>query len=136
MADLPKPTSSVIEFMMEQELRGYINKQSSPFEFTLKSIADRKILGAVLNAPPCLSGLRDNEWSIVREKARTLLYPEEAEMQRLLKKAVSEVREGSARLGAPLIERCGIRDDRAQRQRSQPESTESGQPVKAGDDAA
>ncbi|MCK1354629.1 hypothetical protein IVB56_27160 [Bradyrhizobium sp. CW7] len=75
MSDMPKPTSNVIEFMMEQELRGHIRLQNSPFEFTLRSMADRRILSAVLNAPPCLSGLRDSEWGTVREKARTMLYP-------------------------------------------------------------
>jgi hypothetical protein len=129
MADLPKPTSNVIEFMMEQELRGHINKQNSPFEFTLKAVADRRILGAVLNAPPCLSGLRDNEWSVVREKARTTLYPAEAEMQRLLKKAVSEVQEGSAAARRALMQRCGLREDQTQKELSQRAPTHGNPPL-------
>lgn len=135
MADLPKPTSNVIEFMMEQELRGHISNQKSPFEFILRSMGDRRILSAVLNAPPCLSGLRDSEWGTVREKARTMLYPQEAEMQQWLKKAVTEVQEGSAAARRALMERCGIRVDGAQEQSSKPQSLQTDQPVNAEDTA-
>lgn len=130
MADLPKPTSNVIEFMMEQELRGHIGKQKSPFEFILRSIADRRILSAVLNAPPCLSGLLDTEWGTVREKARTMLYPQEAEMQQWLKKAVSEVQEGGAAARRALMERCGIRGEgTTQKERSQQQATQGEPPL-------
>lgn len=136
MADLPKPTSNVIEFMMEQELRGHISKQKSPFEFTLRLMTDRRILSAVLNAPPCLSGLLDSEWGTVREKARTMLYPQEAEMQQWLKKAITEVQEGSAAARRALMERCGVREDAAQKQPADKQAMQDSAPSKAGETAA
>lgn len=111
MVELPKPTTSGPEFMLEQEIRGYISEQKSSVDFVLKSMADRRVVSAVLNAPPYLSGLSDTEWNMVRERARAALHPEQSEMQQWLKKALSEVEEGMAAAKRMLLERCEMRED-------------------------
>ena len=57
---------------------------------------DPRILGALLKAPSCLSGLSDMEFNVVRERACAALHPELAQMQQWLTKALEELREGIA----------------------------------------
>jgi hypothetical protein len=111
MVELPKPTTNAVDFMLEQEIRGYVNEQKSPLDFILKSISDHRALSAVLNAPPYLSGLSDTEWNMVRERARVALHPEQSEMQQWLKKALSEVQGGVAAAKRAVLERCEMRED-------------------------
>jgi hypothetical protein len=49
----------------------------------LKSIADRTVLSAVLNAPVCLTGLTEIEWNLVRARARETLHPDETDAERV-----------------------------------------------------
>lgn len=111
MVELPKPTTNSIEFMMEQEIRGYLNHEKSPINVVLKSMSDQRMISAVLTAPPYLSGLTDTQWNMVRERARAALHPEQAEMQEWLNKALSEVREGMAAAKRIVLERCEMRED-------------------------
>jgi hypothetical protein len=123
MVQLPKPTSNMVDFMLEQEIRGHVSEQKSPIDFVLKSIADQRVLGAVLNVPPYLSGLTEPQWNVVRERARAALHPQQSEMQDWLKKAMAEVQEGVAAATRMILERCEMRQDidgrfRAIRERS------------------
>jgi len=112
MVELPtKPTTNSVEFLMEQEIRRYLNEQKSPANFVLKSMSDQRLISAVLTAPPYLSGLSDTQWNMVRERARAALHPEQAEMQEWLNKALAEVREGTAAAKRILLERCEMRED-------------------------
>ncbi|WP_271532304.1 hypothetical protein [Bradyrhizobium sp. CCBAU 25338] len=111
MVELPKPTTNAVDFMLEQEIRSYVADQNSPVEFVLKAMPDRRVLSAVLTAPAFLSGLSDNEWNLVRERARAALHPQQSEMQHWLNKALSEVREGAAAAKRMLLERCELRED-------------------------
>jgi hypothetical protein len=111
MVELPKPTTNSVEFLMEQEIRAYLNQEKSPINVVLKSMSDQRLVSAVLTAPPYLSGLSDTQWNMVRERARAALHPEQAEMQEWLKKALAEVREGMAAAKRILLERCEMRED-------------------------
>jgi hypothetical protein len=111
MVELPKPTTNAVDFMLEQEIRGHVSEQKSPIDFVLNQIADQRVLGAVLNVPPYLSGLTDPQWNIVRERARTALHPQQSEMQDWLKKAIAEVQEGVAAATRMILERCEMRQD-------------------------
>jgi hypothetical protein len=111
MVELPKPTSNPVDFMLEQEIRGHISEEKSSIDFVLKGMADRRVLSAVLNAPPYLSGLSDTEWNVVRERARAALHPQQSEMQQWLRKALAEVREGMAATKRMILERCEIQQN-------------------------
>jgi phage I-like protein len=77
----------------------------------MKSVSDPRILGAILNAPPFLSGLNDTEFNLIRQRARTALHPEQSQMQEKLKKALAELQEGSAATKRMVLERCELRED-------------------------
>lgn len=111
MVELPKPTNNPVDFMLEKEIRSYVSKQKSSIDFVIKSMSDQRVLSAVLNAPPYLSGLSDIEWNVVRERARAALHPRQSEMQQWLKKALAEVKEGMAAAKRMLLERCELRED-------------------------
>jgi hypothetical protein len=57
-----------------------------------------------LSAPPFLSKLTENEWKLMRERARTTFHPEQAEMQQWLKKALT----GMAATRPAELERCQL----------------------------
>lgn len=111
MVEMPKPPSNVADVMLAQEVRAFVKSQSSPIDFVIKSIADRTVLSAILNAPNFLSGLTETEWNVVRGRARETLHPEETEMQKQLRKALTDVREGVAAAKRTLLERCEMRED-------------------------
>lgn len=111
MVELPKPTTNAVDFMLEQEIRRYVADQTSPVEFVLKTMTDQRVMSAVLTAPSFLSGLSDTEWSLVRERARVALHPQQSEMQQRLNKALAELREGVAAAKRVLLERCELRED-------------------------
>jgi hypothetical protein len=69
------------------------------------------MLGAILTAPACLSGLSDAEWNVMRERARTALHPEQAQMQQWLTKARDELRGGVEAARRTVWERCQIGED-------------------------
>jgi hypothetical protein len=92
--------------ILAQEIRQYISDQKSPIDFAAKSMTDPRVLSAILNAPAFLSGLSDTEWKLVRERARTALHPEQAQMQEWLMKARDELREGVEATKRMLLERC------------------------------
>jgi hypothetical protein len=110
MTDLPKPPTNVADVILAQEIRQHIRSQKSPFDLATKSISDPRVLGAILNAPPFLSKLSENELNLVRERARIALHPEQAEMQRWLKKALEDLREGVAATKRAILGRCQIRE--------------------------
>jgi hypothetical protein len=108
MVDLPQSPTAVADVMLAQEIRQYIRGQKSPIEFAVKSVHDPRMLAAILTAPGCLSGLSDSEWNVVRERARTALHPQQAQMQQQLAKSLDQLREGVAATKRLLIERCEI----------------------------
>lgn len=65
----------------------------------------------MLTSDAFLSGLNDAEFNLVRERARTALHPEQAELQKKLTKALSELREGVEATQRMLLERTEMRVD-------------------------
>jgi hypothetical protein len=61
LADLPKPPTQIADVALAQEIRQHVRGQKSPLDFAVKSISDARVVGAVLNAPPFLSGLSETE---------------------------------------------------------------------------
>jgi hypothetical protein len=114
MIDLPQPPTNVADVGLAQEIRSYISKQKSPIDAAMKSMSDPRILSAILNAPPFLSGLTDAEFKVVRERARAALHPEQVQMQQQLTKSLEELRAGLAAAKRMLLERCELRDDDGQ----------------------
>ena len=108
MADLPQPPTSVADVSLAQEIRQYVRSRKSPLDTAVDSITDARVLGAILNAPPFLSGLSETEFNLVRQRARTALHPEQTKMQEQLNKAMAELREGLLATGRILSERCGV----------------------------
>jgi hypothetical protein len=94
MTGLPKPPSDFMESIMAVEVRGIVRSQQHPTNFVLSNLADPRVVGAVLNAPAALSGLKDEEVAIVRDKARTQLHPKEHAMQQQLEKALADLHTG------------------------------------------
>ena len=111
MVDLPQPPTHIADVALAQEIRQYIRGQKSPIDLAVKSISEPRILNAILNAPAFLSGLSDTEFNLVRERARTALHPEQAQMQKSLTRALDELREGSAATKRMLLERCEMEQD-------------------------
>lgn len=111
MVDLPKPPNNVADVALAQEVRQYIRGQRSPIDVAAKSVSDPRILGAVLNAPAFLSGLTDTEFNLVRERARTALHPEQAEMQKQLAKSLDDLRGGLEAARRLVRERCQMGED-------------------------
>jgi hypothetical protein len=94
-----------------QEIRNFIRRQKSPIDFVSQTSVRPQRLGAVLTSRPFLCGLSDTEWNVVRERARTALHPEQAQMQQSLTKALDELRLGVAATRRMLMERCEIGED-------------------------
>jgi hypothetical protein len=57
IAQFPSPPTSMADVMLAQEIRAHAARHSSPVEFAMKAIGDPRVLGALLHAPACLSGL-------------------------------------------------------------------------------
>jgi hypothetical protein len=112
MVDLPQPPTNVADVALAQEIRQYVRGQKSPIDFAAKSMSDPRVLSAILNAPAFLSGLGDTEWNMVRERARTAMHPEQAQMQKWLMKARDELREGVAATKRMLLERCEMGEEK------------------------
>jgi hypothetical protein len=106
MTDLPASPTSIAEVSIAQEIRAYLRSQKSPIDFVLKNISDPRILGAILHAPISLTSLSDAQLSMVRERARRSLHPEQTQMQEHLTKALDDLREGVAAARRAVLERC------------------------------
>ena len=111
MNDLPQPPAAIADVMLAQEIRQYIRDQKSPIDVAMKSISDPRMLGAILGAPSFLSGLSETEIDVVRDRARTAFHPAQTEMQKQLRKALDELREGVAATRRAVSERCQMRAD-------------------------
>ncbi|MBR0703130.1 hypothetical protein JQ599_24730 [Bradyrhizobium diazoefficiens] len=111
MVEMPRPPSSIAEVMLAQEIREFVRRQKSPIDFVMRSVGDRAVLSAILNAPNFLSGLSETEWNVVRGRARETLHPEETNAQQQLRKAMGDVLEGVAATKRALMERCEMRED-------------------------
>lgn len=77
----------------------------------MRCISDPLMLRAILTAPACLSGLSDAELSVVRERARTALHPEQAQMQQELAKSRDDLGGGVDAARRMVRERCQIGED-------------------------
>jgi hypothetical protein len=64
-------------------------------------------------APACLSGLSDTEWNVLRDRARTTLHPEQAQMQQQLAKSLDDLRGGIEAARRMVRERCQMGEDEA-----------------------
>ena len=111
MTDLPQPPTAVADVMLAQEIRQHIRRQKSRIDVVMKSISDPRMLGAILTAPASLSGLSDTEWNVVRERARTALHPEQAQMQQELAKSLDDLRGGVEAARRMVRERCQMGED-------------------------
>jgi hypothetical protein len=111
ITDLPQPPTAVADVMLAQEIRQHIRRQKSRIDVVMRSIPDPRMLGAVLTAPAVLSGLSDAEWNVVRERARTALHPQQAEMQQQLAKSLDDLRAGLKAASRMVRERCQMGDD-------------------------
>jgi len=129
MVEMPKLPTTFADVMLAQEIRAFARTQKSPIDFVMKSVSDRTVLSAILNAPGYLSGLSKSEWSVVQARARETLHPEETEMQQQLTKALNDVREGIAATKRTLLERCEMREDSESQFRSIHEPLSRGAPA-------
>jgi hypothetical protein len=111
MTDLPQPPSAVADVMLAQEIRHYVRRQKSRIDVALKFVSDPRMLGAILTAPACLSGLSDAEGAVVRERARTALHPEQAEMHKQLAISLNDLRGGVEAAKRTVRERCQLGDE-------------------------
>lgn len=84
----------------------HVKTQKSPIDFAVKSLSDARTLGAILTAPPFLSGLTDAEWKLVQDRARTAFHPEQVAMQKSLRKALDDLHEGIDATRRAVCERC------------------------------
>jgi hypothetical protein len=97
MVELPKPPANAAEIALAQELRAHLRTQSNPTGFLLSHLNDARIVGAALHAPGFLSGLTDEALSIVRDRARVNLHPEQVHHRKAAENALAEMLEGLAR---------------------------------------
>jgi hypothetical protein len=65
--DLPQPSTSYADVALAQEIRQCVRGQKSPIDVAVKS-------------------MRDTEFNLVRERARTALHPEQVQMQKSFKR--------------------------------------------------
>ncbi len=56
MVEMPKLPTTFADVMLAQEIRAFARTQKSPIDFVMKSVSDRTVLSAILNAPGYLSG--------------------------------------------------------------------------------
>ena len=73
--------------------------------------AFRRSHPAVYKGPFVSSGLSDVEFDVVKQRARTALHPDQADMQEKLTKALGELREGVEATQRLLLERTEMRAD-------------------------
>jgi hypothetical protein len=113
MVDLPQPPTAVADVMLAQEIRQYIRSHKSPIDVALKSMSDPRMLSAILNAPAFLSGLSDTQMTLIRERARTALHPQQVQMQQELAKSLDDLRGGVEAAKRMVRERCQVGEDKA-----------------------
>jgi hypothetical protein len=77
----------------------------------MKAMTDLRVLGALLNAPAFLSGLNEEQQNVIRDRALQTLHPEQVEKQKLLTKALDEVRAGVGAAKRAILERCEMREN-------------------------
>lgn len=94
MIELPKAPAALADVAMAQELRQHIAKQKSPVDFVLNNLSDPRVIGAVLHAPPFLSGLNDEAFNLIRERARNGLHPEQVKRRQEAEVALAALKEG------------------------------------------
>ena len=108
---MPAPPTNVADVMLAMEVRTHVSNQKSPIDFAVRSLSDPRILSAILNAPSFLSGLNDEEWNLVRARARQSLHPAQTDMEKLLLRAREELRTGFEATKRMLLDRCEMRED-------------------------
>jgi hypothetical protein len=77
----------------------------------LKAISDPRVLGAVLHAPPFLSGLNDAEHSLVKSRAKQAAHPEQVNGIERMTKGLDELRNGVSAAERAILARTKARID-------------------------
>ena len=111
MVDLPQPPAAVADVMLAQEICQHIRRQKSRIDVAMRSMSDPRMLSAILTAPACLSGLSDAELNVVRERARSALHPQQAQMQQQLAKSLDDLRGGVEAARRMVRERCQMDEE-------------------------
>ncbi|TIL63152.1 MAG: hypothetical protein E5Y89_25830, partial [Mesorhizobium sp.] len=94
MVDLPKSPLTVAEVALAQELRTYMRAQKNPIGFVLNHLDDKRLVGAVLDAPGFLSGLEDEGLNVIRDRAKSALHPEQVQQRKDAEEALEALRKG------------------------------------------
>lgn len=125
MTDIPARPTEVVDVMLAQEIRQWLRNHQHPVDVALKSVNDPKILGAILHAPPQLSGLDETQYNLLRAKARTSLHPVQTQTIAQLQKALGDLTDGVAAARRLICERTEVRvdSDGKYRGRHEPEPT-------------
>lgn len=126
MVDLPKPPTGIAEVALAQELRAHVRAQENPTGFVLNHLDDGRVVGAVLHAPGFLSGLKDEDLNVIRDRARSALYPEQVQRRKEAEEALEALRKGIAAAQRIILARTETRIDRDDKVRGIREPVPSG----------
>jgi hypothetical protein len=67
--NFPARPIEVADVAMAAEIRAHVARQERPIDSVLKTISDLRILGALIHAPAVLSGLSEEQLTLVRNRA-------------------------------------------------------------------
>jgi hypothetical protein len=82
--------------------------QVGKLDFLARHATDPVVAAAILNAPAFLSGLRDNEFTFVRQKVEQHISPEVVEAKEATLKAMKDAEQGWRRAIEKIGERAGL----------------------------
>ena len=94
MVKLPSAALTPADIALAQEVRSYVRQTKSPIDFVMANLSDPRVIGAVLHAPPYLSGLTPEAFNLVEQRARSTHHPEFVDQQKSAEAAVEHLRNG------------------------------------------
>lgn len=104
-----RPPSSIGEAMMQAEIRSHLAAmKGSKMDFLSKHAIDPRVAGAILGAPPFLSGLTDTEVGVVKSRIERYVAPEIVKEREVTLKALNEAEQGWQRAIEKIGERAGL----------------------------
>ena len=104
-----KSPANIAEAMVHAEIRAHLAAmKGSKLNLVERHMSDPRVVSAVLDAPPFLSGLTDTEVAVVRTRIEQHLAPEIAEARDATLKALEQAEQGWQRAMEKIAERGGL----------------------------
>lgn len=111
MVKLPKAPAGADEVALAQELRAFVLAQENPVGFVLNHLDDGRVVAAVLHAPGFLSGIDEVGLTVIRERSRSALHPDQVRNRKEAEEALETLDKGIAAARRMVLDRTETRID-------------------------